>query len=100
MILKLVTRYPMHKNRARFRPRLEALGDRLAPASVQGTVWHDTNSDGAFDGTEGGVAGVAVDVYSTADVRLGTTTTDDTGAYAFTDPTGAAGYYLVVRPPG
>ncbi|MEM1179549.1 MAG: SdrD B-like domain-containing protein [Acidobacteriota bacterium] len=60
-------------------------------ASIGNRVWLD-NGDGLQAGGEPGVEGVTVRLYDSDDALLGTTTTDATGAYAFSP--GPGDYYL------
>ncbi len=72
-------------------------------------VWLDANGNGVQDATEGSVAGVAVQLYSTDnntigdsdDVLQGTAITDANGTYSITTPTWPDGgsFYLVFRAP-
>src|SRR5215470_10888839 len=74
----------------RCRPRLEALEDRTAPASLgtlTGTVWVDRNGDGVRQKGEPGQAGVRVYLDANANGRLDFgerfTTTGKGGTYVF-----------------
>ncbi len=54
-------------------------------AALGDLVWNDLNANGIQDAGEGGIAGVAVDLYDcNGDVLQGTTTTDGDGLYGFT----------------
>ncbi|MCO6400316.1 MAG: DUF11 domain-containing protein [Verrucomicrobia bacterium] len=55
------------------------------PASLGNYVWDDLNRDGIQGGTEPGVSNVTVRLYDAASVLIGTTTTDATGFYSFTN---------------
>ncbi len=66
-------------------PQLAALGDY---------VWFDANNDGLQDNGETGVGGVTVDLMSSTNTVLATTTTDANGHYLFTNL--AAGTYSVL----
>lgn len=69
-----------------YQSRNAAIGDR---------VWQDRNGNGAQDTDEPGLAGISVELRSTADLSLlASTTTDANGAYSF--PSLPAGSYLVV----
>jgi len=59
----------------------------LAPASLAGFVYADTNNDGVKQGTESGISGVTVTLTGTNDLGAVTltTTTGAGGAYAFTN---------------
>jgi hypothetical protein len=62
---------------------------------VGNKVWQDTNNNGLLDSGESGIAGVALELYVDAnqdnvftpgvDKRIGSTTTDSSGAYLFVD---------------
>lgn len=62
-------------------------------ASLGNYVWNDLNQDGTQDPSEPGVPGVTVTLYNSADVLIGTTTTDANGAYQFTGLT-PGNYYV------
>ncbi len=62
-------------------------------ASLGNFVWFDLNRDGVQDVGEPGVPGVSVTLYSSAGVKLATTTTDANGLYQFTGLTPGA-YYV------
>lgn len=77
--------------------------------SLGNLVWNDANNNGLRDAGENGIVGVTVQLWSpggdeviggngpAADVLLGTTTTDSTGAYNFTNLT-AGKYFVRVTP--
>ncbi len=69
------------------------------PASVGDRVWVDTNGDGIQDGGEAGLSGVTVTLMQGVST-IGTTTTDGSGNYLFSNLT--PGTYTVVftQPPG
>jgi len=54
-------------------------------ASLGNFVWLDLNRNGQQDGGEPGIQGVTVTLYDDNDTAVGTTTTDATGHYLFTD---------------
>ena len=54
-------------------------------ASLGDYVWFDVNNNGVQDSGEPGIEGVAVTLFDSAGVSVGTTTTDATGFYHFTD---------------
>ncbi|NWJ99027.1 MAG: carboxypeptidase regulatory-like domain-containing protein, partial [Chloroflexi bacterium] len=56
-------------------------------ASLGDFVWYDTNKNGIQDAGETGVVSVTVTLYDGAGAVLGTTTTDGTGFYQFTNLT-------------
>ncbi len=65
---------------------------------VSGRVWNDTNSNGTEDPGEPGIAGAAVEIYSSTGTLCGTAVTDASGDYSFAGlPAGS--YYEVVRAP-
>ncbi|HYF35769.1 MAG TPA: putative Ig domain-containing protein, partial [Prosthecobacter sp.] len=77
---------------------------RVAPTNTMtlgNQVWNDLNNNGVRDGSELGVGGVAVQLYSSGndiagdgdDVLIGTTATSAAGVYNFTSL--AAGKYVV-----
>ena len=53
------------------------------PASVGGTVFHDTNANGVMDATEAPVTGDSVTLLDSAGHALAATTTDNAGRYDF-----------------
>jgi len=71
------------------RPLLETLEDRLVPSTIQGTVFHDMNGNGAQDTGETGRVGVTVyldqNQNHTLDAGETSTTTDSLGNYSFLD---------------
>ena len=60
--------------------------------SIGDHVWWDTNRDGLQTAGEAPVAGVVVNLYDAAGVKVATTTTDSTGFYSFTNLIGGATY--------
>jgi len=84
------------------------------PASVGDTVWLDSNANGVQDYTdsngngrwdtaepgETGVSGVTVQLYTTADVLSGTTTTDGQGHYLFSNVVSGDYYVTFTLPSG
>jgi serine-aspartate repeat-containing protein C/D/E len=62
-------------------------------ASIAGVKFNDVNGDGVRQAGESGLQGWTIQLLSTTDVVLATTTTDAAGNYAFTDL--AAGTYRV-----
>ena len=54
-------------------------------ASLGNFVWKDLNKDGTQSANEPGIKGVIVNLYTDAGALIGTTTTDGTGYYSFTD---------------
>ena len=62
------------------------------PASVAGVVWADLNGDGLFDEDESGLPNVEIALAET-DSQSITTTTDENGAYDFSDL--PAGTYIL-----
>lgn len=83
------------------RLQLEALEHRcLLSASLGNLVWNDLNSNGLQDAGEPGIAGVAVEVFSSAgNVSRGLTVTDASGNYALGGLSEGVNYYLVFRAP-
>ncbi len=76
----------------------------LAPASISGFVYVDTDNDGVQETGETGISGVTVTLSGTDDLGnavSATTTTDGTGAYSFTGlrPSNASGYTLTETQP-
>jgi len=63
-------------------------------ASIGDRVWRDVDHDDIQDGTEEGIGGIKVMLYSTSGTLMGTTTTNSNGNYKFAnlDP---GNYYLV-----
>ena len=52
-------------------------------ASIGDRVWNDANSNGIQDGTEVGIANVAVSLWADGTTQVGTTTTNAAGNYSF-----------------
>jgi protocatechuate 3,4-dioxygenase beta subunit len=71
--------------------RLAALGD---------FVWDDLDADGQQDSGEPGLADVTVNLLDASDQVLATTTTDSSGAYAFTGLTPGSYKVQFVQPTG
>ncbi|MBK7894234.1 MAG: carboxypeptidase regulatory-like domain-containing protein [Anaerolineaceae bacterium] len=67
-------------------------------ASLGDFVWLDVNVDGVQDGGESGVENVTVNLYTSGDVLVDTTTTDATGFYQFTNLL-PGDYYVGFMPP-
>ena len=67
-------------------------------ASIGDFVWDDLDADGIQDGGEVGINNVSVELFNTADVSQGTTTTNAAGAYSFPGLT-PGDYYLVFTTP-
>lgn len=65
-------------------------------ATLSGTLFRDSNANGALDTGEPGLSGVTVTLRSGDGSLVGTTTTDPNGGYSF--PTLAGGTYSVVVP--
>ena len=71
------------------------------PVSLGNLVWNDTNNNGLVNGTEAGIAGVTVNLYDATGVTLlGTTTTNATGHYLFTNLFPGTYVVEVVTPAG
>ena len=88
--------------------RFEPLEDRrLLSVAVGDFVWQDLNGNGIQDADELGVAGVAVEIFSSTDavvgnaddVSRGQAVTDASGHYAFTSLPDGLSYYLVFHAP-
>lgn len=62
------------------------------PSTIRGTVWHDSNDNGAIDPGEDGIAGVTVDL-SGASTATATTNSDGTFVFAGLD----AGTYTLTE---
>ncbi len=67
-------------------------------ASLGDFVWNDTNANGIQDAGEPGIENVTVELFNGSGVSQGTTTTDASGIYAFTNLT-PGDYYLTFTPP-
>lgn len=65
-------------------------------SSIGDTVWYDLDGNGAINGTEKGVSGVIVRLYS-GGILIDQTTTDALGWYLF-DELPSGGYTIVVVP--
>jgi uncharacterized repeat protein (TIGR01451 family) len=73
-------------------------GGLYIPASLGDFVWEDTNGNGIQDGGEPGITNVTVTLYDAATNSLGTTATDATGLYAFTNLVPGT-YFVGFTPP-
>ena len=69
-------------------------------AKIGDFVWNDLNANGIQDAGEPGIANVSVDLYSCANVFLGTTTTNATGFYSFNNLFGGSYYVVFTAPSG
>jgi hypothetical protein len=69
-------------------------------ATVGDRVWNDANGNGVQDAGEAGLAGVTVQIYNNAGVLAGTTTTNATGNYSFSVPSGTTAYLRFTAPAG
>jgi len=67
-------------------------------ASLGDFVWNDANANGIQDGTETGIDGVTVNLYSSSGTLIATTTTTAGGFYLFTGLT-PGDYYVDFIPP-
>lgn len=59
--------------------------DLLAPPSIAGMVWIDTDGNGQQGGGESGLKGVTVELLNAGGMVIGTTTTVGGGTYIFQD---------------
>lgn len=64
---------------------LVASGCAPAGPALGDLVWRDSNSNGIQDPTEPGAAGITVSLYDEAGALVSSTTTDQLGAYQFSD---------------
>ena len=72
----------------------------VAKASIGNYVWEDKNFNGVQDANEAGISNVTVKLLSSTGVVLATTTTDVSGAYAFTNLNPGDYKVQVVTPSG
>ena len=75
----------------------ESAGIYLPPATIQGTVFTDTNGDGVLDGSEAGASGRTVNLTLNGTV-VATTVTASNGTYSFGN-LGAGTYTVTVVAP-
>jgi len=75
-------------------------GVYLNVASIGDVVWDDANEDGIQDGGEPGIENVTVNLYLSDDTPSGTTTTNVSGAYIFTNLTPGDYYVEFILPSG
>lgn len=71
-----------------------------APASLGDKVWNDANQNGIQDNGEAGIANVTVKLYTSANVLVGTTTTDANGNYSFTNLSAGTYFAEFTKPSG
>jgi protocatechuate 3,4-dioxygenase beta subunit len=71
----------------------ESAGIHYQPATIQGTIFADSNANGVEDSTDTGVAGVTVNLRNASGLVIATTTTAANGKYTFANQ--AAGTYTV-----
>jgi hypothetical protein len=69
-----------------------------ASARIGDFVWNDLNKNGLQEAGEPGIAGVAVMLYTSADVLYRSTITSNTGQYFFND-VAPGSYYVKINPP-
>lgn len=77
----------------------QEMGRNVANGTIGDLVWVDANGNGIQDADEPGLANVIVKLYQADGTLVASTTTDQNGAYAFTDLP-AGDYYLQVVSPG
>ncbi len=72
----------------------------VPPAGLSGSVYLDSNNDGARNVGESGLSGVTLELRDAAGNLVATTTTDPSGSYTFENLT--AGEYTIteIQPPG
>ncbi|MBP7961504.1 MAG: DUF11 domain-containing protein [Caldilineaceae bacterium] len=70
------------------------------PASLGDRVWQDLNANGIQDSGEPNIPGVTVELYNSANVKIDTTTTNDSGIYSFTGLTPGQYDVKFVQPNG
>jgi uncharacterized repeat protein (TIGR01451 family) len=73
-------------------------GEHGPGAELSGSVWFDTNHNGARDPNEQGLPNWTVQLFLQG-VQVASTTTDATGQYKFTDLPPGSGYSLLFREP-
>jgi hypothetical protein len=75
--------------------QVESLESRDVPSSgsISGNVWEDANGNGTQDTGESGISGLTVELLTTSNSVLQTTTTDTNGNYTFSNL--SDGQYLV-----
>jgi uncharacterized repeat protein (TIGR01451 family) len=90
-------------------PQQASTVDYLPLANLGDRVWYDTNNNGQQDGGEPGISGVTVQLYDPGpdgnigtgdDVLVATTTTNDTGNYAFNNVVADTYFVQFVQPTG
>lgn len=65
-------------------------------SSIEGRVWQDKNKNGIQDPGDTGIGGITILLFNQLDLLMAITTTDNSGAYIFTDL--AAGSYKLKFP--
>lgn len=67
---------------------------------VEGTVWHDADTDGGIDPSESLLEGIAVNLRDAFDTVIDTTVTDSFGRYFFLLSSSFDGSVEIIGPPG
>ncbi len=70
------------------------------PASLGDRVWQDLNANGIQDSGEPNIPGVTVELYNSANVKIDTKTTNESGIYSFTGLTPGQYDVKFVQPVG
>jgi uncharacterized repeat protein (TIGR01451 family) len=90
-------------------PQQASTVDYLPLANLGDRVWYDTNNNGVQDSGEPGISGVTVQLYDPGpdgvigggdDVLVATTTTNDSGNYAFNNVVADTYFVQFVQPTG
>ena len=67
----------------------------IKPTSISGEVYKDLNGDGKLESGDTGLSGVTVKLYNSSGTQVGSTTTNSSGDYSFSNL--APGTYKVVE---
>jgi len=72
----------------------------LAPASLGGFVWNDSDANGIQGATESGIPGVILNLYDSANNLIALTSTDANGFYSFRELSPGTYTVTAITPPG
>ena len=74
---------------------MNILGGSIPLNTIGDYVWNDENKDGIQDESESGIEGIAITLFNSLDIMVGSTTSDENGFYEFNGIL-PGGYYTSV----